>query len=167
MGDIRVNARFGLMCRSFQKIQPILLGWILLGVAMTGHAQTSSEQNEIQEMEYVQVTATRRPAQLLDVSEAITVIDNAAISNEAPGVLAEMLRGQTGTFFQQTTPGQGIPIFRKPKESSSRQTAARRMLRPETQRFGERRIDVVASQTRRPDRFLRKTLSMIAVTNKA
>ncbi len=69
------------------------------------------------ELESFQVTATRRPSPALDVSEAITLIKKAEITRKSPDVLAEMLRGQTGTFFQQTTPGQGLPIIRGLKGS--------------------------------------------------
>ena len=39
------------------------------------------------------------------------------IARQAPEMLAEMLRGVPGAFFQQTTPGQGIPIIRGLKGS--------------------------------------------------
>jgi outer membrane receptor protein involved in Fe transport len=69
------------------------------------------------ELESFQVTATRRPALALEVSEAITLVDPAEIARRSPDVLAEMLRGKAGTWFQQTTPGQGIPIIRGLKGS--------------------------------------------------
>jgi outer membrane cobalamin receptor len=69
------------------------------------------------ELESVRVTATRRPARSLDVAEAVTLVDATRISREAPRVLAELLRGQAGTFFQQTTPGQGLPVIRGLKGS--------------------------------------------------
>ena len=76
-----------------------------------------TSQEDIVELESFQVTASRRPARILEVAEAVTLVNAAGISREAPGVLAEMLRGQTGTFFQQTTPGQGIPVIRGLKGS--------------------------------------------------
>lgn len=72
---------------------------------------------EMREIEYVQVTATRRAERDFDVAAALSQIDDASIRSEAPDVLAEMLRGLPGTFFQQTTPGQGIPIIRGLKGS--------------------------------------------------
>ncbi|MEJ8566598.1 TonB-dependent receptor plug domain-containing protein [Elongatibacter sediminis] len=68
-------------------------------------------------LETVHVTATRRFATELEVAEAVTLIDADGIARQAPGVLAEMLSGQPGTYFQQTTPGQGIPIIRGLKGS--------------------------------------------------
>jgi len=69
------------------------------------------------ELEKFRVTSTRRTTGALDVSEALTLINQAEITRRAPDVLAEALRGQVGTFFQQTTPGQGLPIIRGLKGS--------------------------------------------------
>ncbi len=72
---------------------------------------------EMIELENFRVTASRRSAEVLDVAEAVTLVNQAEITRRAPAVLAEVLRGQTGTFFQQTTPGQGLPIIRGLKGS--------------------------------------------------
>jgi len=74
-------------------------------------------QDEVLKMETVQVTATRRPVRILEAAEAVTLVDDASIARESPGILAEVLRGRIGAFFQQTTPGQGIPIIRGLKGS--------------------------------------------------
>ena len=68
-------------------------------------------------MESVVVTATRMERSLYDVSEAVTVIGEEQIDRQGPELIAEMLRGLPGTWFQQTTPGQGIPIIRGLKGS--------------------------------------------------
>lgn len=68
-------------------------------------------------LEHVQVTATRTSKRDIDISAAVTAIDEDAMRELAPDVIAEMLRGQPGTFFQQTTPGQGIPVIRGLKGS--------------------------------------------------
>jgi outer membrane receptor protein involved in Fe transport len=68
-------------------------------------------------METVVVTATRSEESILDVTEAVSAIGADDISRLAPELLAEMLRGVPGAFFQQTTPGQGIPIIRGLKGS--------------------------------------------------
>jgi len=68
-------------------------------------------------LEHVQVTATRVQRRDIDVSAAVTGIDEEMVLQFAPDVIAEMVRGQPGTFFQQTTPGQGIPIIRGLKGS--------------------------------------------------
>lgn len=68
-------------------------------------------------MESVIVTATRKEETVLDVAEAVAVIGSDDIRELAPEMLAEMMRGVPGAFFQQTTPGQGIPIIRGLKGS--------------------------------------------------
>jgi outer membrane receptor protein involved in Fe transport len=68
-------------------------------------------------LETIQVTAARIEQSIYDVSEAVTVIGAESIDRHAPELLAEMLRGVPGAFFQQTTPGQGIPIIRGLKGS--------------------------------------------------
>jgi len=72
-------------------------------------------ENAIQE--HVQVTATRSNKRDIDIAAAVTAINENRILEQAPDVIAEMLRGEPGTFFQQTTPGQGIPIIRGLKGS--------------------------------------------------
>ncbi len=72
---------------------------------------------ETDALEHVQVTATRTNKRDIDISAAVTVIEEDMVLKLAPDVIAEMLRGQPGAFFQQTTPGQGIPIIRGLKGS--------------------------------------------------
>ena len=72
---------------------------------------------EVDALEHVQVTATRTNKRDIDISAAVTAIDEDEMLKLAPDVIAEMLRGQPGAFFQQTTPGQGIPIIRGLKGS--------------------------------------------------
>jgi outer membrane cobalamin receptor len=68
-------------------------------------------------LESVVVIATRREATILDATEAVSAVDADEVTRLAPEILAEMLRGVPGAFFQQTTPGQGIPIIRGLKGS--------------------------------------------------
>jgi outer membrane receptor protein involved in Fe transport len=68
-------------------------------------------------METVQVTARRTEESILDVTEAVSVVTSMEIDRKGPELLAEMLRGTPGAWFQQTTPGQGIPIIRGLKGS--------------------------------------------------
>jgi len=72
---------------------------------------------EVNTLEHVQVTATRVRKRDIDISAAVTGIDEEMVLQWAPDVIAEMVRGQPGTFFQQTTPGQGVPIIRGLKGS--------------------------------------------------
>ena len=67
--------------------------------------------------EHVHVKATRIRQRDIDIAAAVSAIDEEAVLKMAPDVIAEMLRSQPGAFFQQTTPGQGIPIVRGLKGS--------------------------------------------------
>ena len=86
-------------------------------VADTANENSSEDYETGRRMESVVVTATRTEESILDVAEAISVVGAEDISRLAPELLAEMLRGVPGAFFQQTTPGQGIPIIRGLKGS--------------------------------------------------
>ena len=68
-------------------------------------------------LETIVVTATRIEQSVLEVAEAVSVIGAEDVERLGPALLAEMLRGVPGAFFQQTTPGQGIPIIRGLKGS--------------------------------------------------
>ena len=67
------------------------------------------------DIEEIQVTATRRPAQASDVSAALSLIDAEAIRFQK--LTTDALAGQPGVFLQQTTPGQGAAIVRGLKGS--------------------------------------------------
>jgi hemoglobin/transferrin/lactoferrin receptor protein len=95
---------------------------LLLVTAATGFAGDAAPELDDYEdldrvMESVVVTATRKEESLLDVAEAISVVGADDIARLGPEMLAEMARGIPGAFFQQTTPGQGIPIIRGLKGS--------------------------------------------------
>ena len=82
-----------------------------------GDAGEDADMDSAPPLETVQVTATRSERSIHDVSEAVSVVSAEKIARQAPELLAEMLRGVPGAFFQQTTPGQGIPIIRGLKGS--------------------------------------------------
>jgi outer membrane receptor protein involved in Fe transport len=86
-------------------------------VADTAGENSSEDYETSRSMESVVVTATRTEESVLDVAEAISVVGAEDVNRLAPELLAEMLRGVPGAFFQQTTPGQGIPIIRGLKGS--------------------------------------------------
>ena len=93
---------------------------ILLGLvaSFAGAADGEDALDAIErEMESVVVTATRKEESLLDVAEAVSVVDAGSIERLGPDMLAEMMRGLPGAWFQQTTPGQGVPIIRGLKGS--------------------------------------------------
>lgn len=72
-------------------------------------------ENDTQE--HVQVTATRSSKRDIEIAAAVTVVDQNRVVEQSPDVIAELLRAEPGTYFQQTTPGQGIPIIRGLKGS--------------------------------------------------
>ena len=67
------------------------------------------------EIEEIQVTATRRPTSVRDVSAALTVISTEEIARAK--LVTDSLAAKPGVFLQQTTPGQGAAIIRGLKGS--------------------------------------------------
>ena len=74
-------------------------------------------QDDITCLDYVQVTATKRPESTLDVPAATTIVGPAQMREVAAQTVMDALHGEVGTFVQQTTPGQGIVIVRGLKGS--------------------------------------------------
>ncbi|MBP7419585.1 MAG: TonB-dependent receptor plug domain-containing protein, partial [Xanthomonadales bacterium] len=74
-------------------------------------------QRKERELGAIQVTATRRPESTLDVPIATTVVTQDEIRARAGQTVMDALHGETGTFVQQTTPGQGVVIVRGLKGS--------------------------------------------------
>ena len=68
-------------------------------------------------LDAVQVTGSRRQETVHETSSAVTVVDGGQIREALPQTLPEALRARTGTWFQQTTPGQGTVIVRGLKGS--------------------------------------------------
>jgi outer membrane cobalamin receptor len=68
-------------------------------------------------LEEIQVTATREPRTPFEIPTAVTIIGPKEIERLSPQVLPDLLRGEVGTFVQETTPGQAIPIIRGLKGS--------------------------------------------------
>lgn len=64
-----------------------------------------------------QVTATRTGFDSFDLPTAVTTVGSNEIDRQTPTIVPDLLRGQTGVFIQETTPGQGIPIVRGLKGS--------------------------------------------------
>jgi outer membrane receptor protein involved in Fe transport len=58
------------------------------------------------------VTATREERSLFEVPHAVTTIEPEELARQTPSTLPDLLRGTTGVFVQQTTPGQAAPIIR-------------------------------------------------------
>ncbi len=92
-----------------------VIGFLALAPLQAGLAQAPAD--DAVELETVIVTATRRTAERQDVAGAVDRVNEQEIARQAPDVVAAALRGLPGVFFQQTTPGQGIPIVRGLKGS--------------------------------------------------
>ena len=73
--------------------------------AALGYEENALEQHRVPE---IVVTATRNQHDAFEIPRAVSVIDVGFQGD----LLPELLRGQTGMFVQQTTPGQGTPIVR-------------------------------------------------------
>ncbi len=92
---------------------------VLLGSnALPAFGQESvAPGNEGRHIEEIQVTATRQARSVQDVAGGVTVIGVEALEAAAPQVLPDALKGQTGAWVQQTTPGQAAVIVRGLKGS--------------------------------------------------
>ena len=93
------------------------LALLMIQTPLRADEESFDDLYETDTLEHVQVTATRMQKRDIDIAAAVTAIDAETVLQFAPDVIAEMLRGQPGTFFQQTTPGQGVPIIRGLKGS--------------------------------------------------
>lgn len=78
---------------------------------------TSALADATTQLDPVQVTATRAPASSFEVPQPVSVLTAQDIAGKTPQVMAELLRGQPGVFFQQTGAGQGMAIVRGLKGS--------------------------------------------------
>jgi len=99
--------------RAGQLFPPFLLALWLVPAA----AEPEAPREEDREPEVVHVTATRTRTPDHKVSAAAGAVEREQLRAGGPGVLPEMLRGVPGAWFQQTTPGQGIPVIRGLKGS--------------------------------------------------
>jgi len=88
---------------------------IATGVLLTVTVHCASAQAVNDEVDEIQVTATRRPIDVTDVSAALTIVTGEEIS--AGKLITDSLAAKPGVFLQQTTPGQGAAIVRGLKGS--------------------------------------------------
>ena len=75
----------------------------------------AAQYSEPDPIEEIQVTATRRPTELRNVSAALSIITTDEIREVK--LTTDALAAQTGVYLQQTTPGQGAAIIRGLKGS--------------------------------------------------
>ncbi|MFQ5983106.1 MAG: hypothetical protein ACE5KS_07010, partial [Woeseiaceae bacterium] len=76
----------------------------LVAAWLTAPVTSVAQTDEPKAIEEIQVTATRRPTEVSDVSAALTLISSEAIRGVK--LTTDALASQTGVFLQQTTPGQ-------------------------------------------------------------
>ncbi|NNF66188.1 MAG: TonB-dependent receptor [Gammaproteobacteria bacterium] len=92
----------------------LLASPIIFTVAAAEGEAPGSEGHRIEE---VQVTATRQAKSVAEVAAGVTVVSAEQLESAAPQVTPEALKGQTGAWVQQTTPGQASVFLRGLKGS--------------------------------------------------
>ncbi len=93
----------------------LILCLFQLGLPQQSAAQDRSapqDQASVVTLPELTITATREEQASFEVPRAVTTIQQHEIARQTPGVLPDLLRGATGVFVQETTPGQGTPIIR-------------------------------------------------------
>jgi outer membrane receptor protein involved in Fe transport len=88
---------------------------IAFGVLSAATVQPVSAQVTNDEVDEIQVTATRRPIGVAHVSAAVTIVTGEDIASGK--LITDALAATPGVFLQQTTPGQGAAIVRGLKGS--------------------------------------------------
>ena len=72
-----------------------------------------------EELSPIQVTAGKFRSSANDTATAVSVVTRDEIKERPNALLPDLLRGESGVYIQQTTPGQGIPIIRGLKGSQN------------------------------------------------
>jgi len=72
-----------------------------------------------EELSPIQVTAGKYRSSTNDTATAVSVVTRDEIKERPNALLPDLLRGESGVYIQQTTPGQGIPIIRGLKGSQN------------------------------------------------
>lgn len=95
--------------------------WLVLIGGLSASSSNAADQvdqlDDLDQLDEITVTATRKKAAKRDVAKAVTVVTGSELHSGLPQVAMEALRAQPGTYFQQTTPGQGVAIIRGLKGS--------------------------------------------------
>ena len=105
-----IHAMMRLPCPSVWR--HVVLATVLVGLTCKVEAWAQVARPSVPTLPEMTVTATREERSLLDVPQAVTTIEADAIGRQTPSALPDLLRGATGVFVQQTTPGQAAPIIR-------------------------------------------------------
>ncbi len=88
----------------------------VLMVGMTTPVLANTTSSELDELDELVVTATRRPGTSAEVSSALSLVNRDDVLSEK--LATDALSSRVGVFLQQTTPGQGAAIIRGLKGSA-------------------------------------------------
>jgi outer membrane receptor protein involved in Fe transport len=93
----------------------------MLSSASAQEAETESAENQkdVESLSPLQVTASKTNTTANDTASAVSVVTRDEIKNKPNTTIPDLLRGEAGVYFQQTTPGQAIPIIRGLKGSQN------------------------------------------------
>ncbi len=90
----------------------------LFALVLAAHAvRAAAQDSDPAQLEPLQVTAGRSLQDSAAVPQALSLVDRDQIARQAPRVVTDLLRGQTGVFLQSSGPGQGVIIVRGLKGS--------------------------------------------------
>ncbi|MGH8077458.1 MAG: TonB-dependent receptor plug domain-containing protein, partial [Lysobacter sp.] len=92
---------------------------VALCLGLSAHVARADDgaDDQATHLDRIQVTATRREEAALEVPVGVTVVGSDEIARRAPQTAVDLLHGETGTYVQQSTPGQGVVIVRGLKGS--------------------------------------------------
>ena len=86
-------------------------------IAFAARAEAPADDGDTPRLDSIQVTATRVDEAASEVPPAITLIDINDVERQVVLTVADYFHGETGTYVQQTGPGQGNVIIRGLKGS--------------------------------------------------
>ncbi len=93
------------------------VAWLVLAMPASGQETPVPGSEGRRTIEEVQVTATRQARVVREVAAGVTVVAAEQIQAATPQVAPDALKGQTGAWVQQTTPGQAAVFVRGLKGS--------------------------------------------------
>jgi len=89
---------------------------IVLSTGSAAYAQPAPDpEPQARKLDAMQVTASRRSKLVTDVAQGVTIVGADELKFSVTPM--DALRGQTGTYFQSTTPGQSVVVVRGLKGS--------------------------------------------------
>ena len=95
-----------------RRVNGISIAPVLLIVSLFLSSNQLGGQSDVIQLEAYTVTATHERQKVYEVPPAVVVLEQDQLNRKSPSNLPDLLRGETGVFVQQTTPGQGAPMIR-------------------------------------------------------